>query len=234
MVLKFKVTDIGEVSEDLRSLYVKTDSGYMLNVSGVVEKTKLDEFRQNNVDLMKKLEMYGDVDPDKIKELVELERKAKEKELIDAGDVDGLIEQRVKSMRTDYEAKVNQLTESLSLNQRQLEVLLVDNAVREFAGKTGVTPQAVDDVLLRAKHTFTVDGGRPIAKDSEGQVIYGRDGTTPLTVNEWVEGLKKSAPHLFGVSAGAGGQGGGRQTDVSKLSATQKISAGLGSSKYRV
>jgi len=60
-------------------------------------------------------------------------------------------------------------------------------------------------------------------------VLYGKDGSTPMPMNEWVLGLKKTAPHLFAGAAGSGA-GGGRghgHVDVSKMSPLQKIEAGL-------
>ena len=38
-------------------------------------------------------------------------------------------------------------------------------------------------------------------------VSCGRDGVTPLTLDEWAEGLVTEAPHLFESSAGGGAVG---------------------------
>ena len=38
---------------------------------------------------------------------------------------------------------------------------------------------------------------------------YGRDGTSPLTLAEWVDALVSDAPHLFEANAGGGAVGSG-------------------------
>lgn len=180
------------------------------------------------MDLLKKLEAFKDVDPAKVAELIETERKLKEKELIAKGDIEGLIAQRVHAMKTDYESKMATMTEQLGLSTRQLETLLVDNEVRAHAAKIGVAPTAVDDVLLRAKTTFKVKDGKVVSLDANGNIVYGKDGSNPLGIQDWIGGLKEQAPHLFLMSQGSGaGNKPGQPGNGAKLSATQKIAAGL-------
>lgn len=229
MKLKYKVAKIEDVAEEFRSLYEQgSDGSWTLSVDGAADKSRLDEFRNNNVDLLKKLEAFKDLDPNKVKELIETERKLAEKKLIDAGDIEGLVAQRVNAMKSDYEKKFTEMSEQLGLSTRQLETLMVDNVVREHSTKLGVAATAVDDVILRAKSLFKVKDGAPQALDSEGKTIYGKDGTASLTVAEWIGGLKEQAPHLFMASQGSGAshQQGGKP-DMSKMSASQKIAAGL-------
>lgn len=230
MALEFEIEDINKVDESVRSFYVKSAEGkYVLNVNGAVPKAKLDEFRSNNIDLVKKLENYKDVDLSKYKDLLELDRKAREKELIEAGKVEEVVQERVKVMREELETKVTSLAEQNGAMSRQLEMLLVDNAVKGSAVTNGVLPVALDDVILRAKTVFKIENGVPIAKDDKNQVIYGEDGKTPLSVESWVKMLKKTAPHLFagfnGSGAGGGGNTGGK--DLTKMSSVEKIAMGL-------
>lgn len=231
-MIKFKIAKLEDVEEKFRGLYTQGgDGAYYLAVDGAVAKEKLDEFRNNNVELMKKLEPFKDLDPTKVATLLENERKIAEKKLIDAGDVEGLVGLRVGTMKADYETRIQGLETQFSTAQRQLETLLIDNEVRAVAIKAGVAPTAVDDVLLRAKTTFKVEEGRPVAKNEKGEVIYGKDGMSPLAIGDWVGGLKDAAPHLFQPSSGSGASHNrqpGMQSNV-KLSASQKISAGMSS-----
>lgn len=233
MKLKFKIAKLEDVEEQFRSLYTEGgDGAFYLSVDGAVDKSKLDEFRSTNIDLMKKLEKYGDVDPTKLQDMLENERKIAEKKLIDAGDIEGLVEQRVSTMKKEYDSKITKLTDDLGVSNRQLETLLIDNAVREQASKVGVQATAVDDVLLRAKTIFSVQDGKPVAKDKDGQVIYGKDGTSTLAIGEWMGGLKEQAPHLFGQSTGSGANTRpGGSPNGQNLTASQKISAGLQSGR---
>ena len=231
MKLKFKLDTLEGLDAAIAALYEQgADGAYYLLVDGAVGKDKLDEFRNNNVKLLKDLEKFKDVDPAKYQELLALAKKQEEKKLIDAGEIDKVVEQRVGEMKSTYEGQLKTLTEQNSVAQRQLESLLIDNAVRDAAVKSGVQPTAVDDVLLRAKATFKIKDGNAVPVDTQGNVVYGKDGTTPMSVVDWTTGLKKQAPHLFQGSQGGGAQGSGKgNVDTSKLSSAQKIAQGLDS-----
>jgi hypothetical protein len=61
----------------------------------------------------------------------------------------------------------------------------------------------VQDLVLRARATWSEDDdGTLVARDEKGDLITGKDGA--ITMNEWVESLKESSPHLFPRSKGAG------------------------------
>lgn len=233
MALAFRIAKIEDVAEAFRSLYVKTENGsYVLEVDGAVPKERLDEFRQKNIDLLKEADKYKDLNPEKYAELMELQRKREEKELLDKGEIDTVIANRVAAMKTEYEGKLGEVTKANSQMNRQLESLLIDNTVRVAAGKTGVRPEAVDDVLLRAKTMFQIKDGNVVALDEKGAIKYGKDGTTPLGIEEWSAGLKTQAPHLYlgsnggGANTGAGGGGsGGSMSSATK--GVGKIAASL-------
>ena len=235
MALPFKIKSLDAVAEAFRTLYIKhTDGTYVLEVDGAVDKETVTEFRNKNIELMKEAEKYKDLNPQKYQELMELQRQRQEKELIDKGEVDQVIEGRVKAMKAQYDTEISTRDTSISQMTRQLESLLIDNTVRTAATKTGVRPEAVDDVLLRAKTVFSIKEGKVVALDGEGKIAYGKDGTTPLGIEEWSTGLKTTAPHLYLGSTGGGGSGsgggsGGRSTNATPIS---KISAGLDSANF--
>lgn len=229
MGLKYSIAKLEDVPESVRSFYVQQGDKFVLDAEGVVPKDKLDEFRTNNIELQRQLEKFKNVDPAKYNELLEIDRKIKEKELLDAGKVDELVNLRIKTMREAFEAEKNQLTNDLSVANSKLEQLLIDNVIKTSAIKLGVIPEAVDDVVLRAKGVFRIENGLPIPKGSDGKVVYGKDGTSPMSVDEWLTGLKTSAKHLFQGSYGSGAGGGNRSggADLSKLTPAQKIALGL-------
>lgn len=234
MALKFNVKSLEEVAEPFRNLYVKnSDGSYSLEVEGAVDQNKLKEFRDKNIELMKEAEKYKDLNPQKYQELMELQRQRQEKELIDKGEVDQVIQGRVKQMKTEYDAALATRDQSLNMMTRQLESLLIDNTVRTAATKTGVRPEAVDDVLLRAKTVFTIKDGKVAALNEKGEVVYGKDGTTPLGIEEWSSGLKTVAPHLYLGSTGGGApgsQGSGRSSQGG--TPVSKISSGLSDANF--
>lgn len=231
MSLKYKIAKLEEVPEAVRSLYAaQSDGTYVLQVEGAVDKSKIDEFRNTNIDLSKRLESFKDVDVEKYRAGIELQKQLDEKKLIDAGQFDKVIEQRVAEMKKNFDQVQADLTEKLSKSNRQLEVLIVDNEVRTAATKVGILPSAVDDVLLRAKQIYKVDAGAAVPKNEKGETIFGKDGTNPMPITEWIGGLKETAVHLFQPSQGGGAGGGGPGKGVvqtANMSPTQKIAAGL-------
>jgi hypothetical protein len=229
MGLKFKIAKLDEVGEAVRGLYKPEGDGFVLDADGVVPKERLDEFRNNNITLTQQLEKLKDIDPVKYRELAAIQRKIDEKQLIEAGKLEEVVNLRVGEMKTTYETQIEQLNLTNQQNSSQLAILLIDNAVKSAALKNGVEPTAVDDVVLRARSIYSVDKGNPVPKNEKGEVIYGKDGSTPMPMEEWITGLKKSAPHLFQGSRGSGA-GGGRGTgsvDMSKMTPAQKIAFGL-------
>lgn len=230
MGLKLFVENLDDISENHRSLYEQTDDGkYRLDVDGAVPREKLDEFRQNNIDLLKKLDNFKGVDVQKYAKLLDIEKRINDKDLVEAGKIDEAVQSRIQSMKTEHEGVVNELSEKLNLSNRQLESLLIDSAVRVKALELGALPAAMDDVLLRAKSAFKLVDGAAIPH-VDGKPVYGKDGVNPMSVEEWISGLSKSASHLFGKTSGGGAPGSGSsssQNNTSKMSAIQKISMGL-------
>lgn len=229
MSLKATLDTLDGVDAAIQPLYTKQDNGkFVLTVEGMVPSARLDEFRNNNIELKRQMEQFKDVDPKRYAELLTEHKKLSEKKLIDAGEVDKVVAQRIEAMKAESDAALKKLTEDNSLMSTQLSSVLIDSTVKSAATVAGVIPTALDDVVLRAKATFQVKDGVVVALNDKGQVIYGKDGTTPLSTDEWVKNLKTSAPHLFeGMrGGGAGGSGHGGQ-DTSKMTATQKIESGL-------
>lgn len=229
MSLKYKVANIAEVPEALREMYEKVGEEYILQVDGAADKGKLDEFRNNNIELLKKLETYKGIDPKKFIELTELERQKNEKELIEAGKVEEVIATRVKTLKESHDQTLAQINGQLTTANSQLELLLIDNAVKSAALSQGVLPVAIEDVVLRAKSAFKIHEGKPLVRDAKGEVVYGDDGVTPLSVEGWTKGLKKQAPHLFAGfnGSGASGSGGVNGAGGERMTALDKISQGM-------
>jgi hypothetical protein len=232
-MLKFKIDKkaFDGLEDSLKAMYQSnSDGNYYLEVEGAVAKEKLDEFRNNNINLTRQLESFSGVDLEEYKKARETQKALEEKKLLDAGEVDKVVEQRVTAMKTDLEGKLKEKDQKLVAANRQLDVLIIDNSVREHATKLGVAASAVDDVLLRARTVYQVEDGRAIPKDRNGAVIFGKDGSSPLPIADWIGGLKDVAPHLFQPSKGSGGSGdGGPGTirNTAGMSAQSKIAQGL-------
>ena len=151
--------------------------------------------------------------------------------------VDEIVTERTKAMKAEHTNQIDALQKANNGLTGQLNGLLIDGAVRNSAVEAKVKGAALEDVVLRAKQTFKVVDGKAVAHDGEGAIIYGKDGSNPLSTVEWIGGLKTSAPHLFetskGGGAGAGDKKPGQQQteDTANMSPLQKISAGMSTSE---
>lgn len=229
MGLKYVIDKLEDVAEASRGLYVQRDGKFYLDVEGVVPKERIDEFRNNNIELQKQLDKYKGVDPTKHAELLKIQQEIEEGKLIKQGKLEEVVNLRVGTMKTTYEGQLNEANTALANANRQLETLMIDNVVRAEATKAGVVATAVDDVILRAKTTYVIEKGVPVPKVN-GEVVYGKDGKTPMLIGEWITSLRTSAGHLFQGSSGSGAAGGGSGpggVDVSKMTPAQKIAHGL-------
>jgi hypothetical protein len=223
MTLKATYAKLEEIPEAHRELYVEKDGKFVLPVEGLVGKDKLDEFRQTNIDLRKQVEeltsKFDGVDPELFRELNDKAERERQKKLIAADKVDDLVNERLTAAKAGFDKEKKALEEERRKLSIQLEGLLIDNAVRDAATKSGVRSGAVDDVLLRARQVFKVVDGKAVAFDGDKQ-LFGSTGD-PLTVPEYISGkLAEAAPHLFEASQGSGA----RKADASTTGAAGKIS----------
>jgi len=207
MTLKATYAKQEEIPEAHREFYAEKDGKFSLAVEGLVGKDKLDEFRNNNVALKKQLEelteKFGEIDLDLYNELREKAEKERTKKLIAADKVDELVAERVNAAKAGFDKQYKGLEDEKRKLSIQLEGLLIDNAVRDAASKSGVRAGAVDDVLLRARQVFKVVDGKAVAFDGDKQ-LFGSTGD-PLTVPEYITSkLTEAAPHLFEQSQGSG------------------------------
>ena len=106
-----------------------------------------------------------------------------------------------------------------------------DAGARDFrdAGGDGRSQLLLDILEYR--------GIEAVALGDDGKPLLGKDARAPLTVTEWLEGMKDKAPHWWpaGSGGGAGNGGGGGssapkslaecKTDAERVSYLQRASA---------
>ena len=196
-------------------------------------KVKLDEFRANNVKLMKDMDTLSDkfegLDLDGYNDMLKQQQALKDKKLLDAGKIDELLEERTKAMREQHNKELEKIQGTNKTLNTQLETLVIDNAVRDSASKAGVVDTGIDDVLLRSQAVFSLKEGKAVPHDRDGNVIYGEGTSEPMSVNEWVKGQMEVAPHLFKSSQGGGSEHGKNFTGSGSkdLTALQKLQVGF-------
>lgn len=230
---------------------VEGGSGVVINL---VANDKLREFRENNIKVSKERDelavfkanvstVFPEFDPVSIQS--ELDDLRKTSQLVKDGtlqaskDIDNVVADRTKSMKDKYDSEVAQARaaqKAAELKQSHYEAKLKQQAVKQAVvtaaldERAGVHPHAIDDIVNRAFSVFQVegDGERIIPKVGES-VLYGSDGTTAMTVSEWIASLKDKSAHLFKQSTGGGGAGseksfgGFTAQEFEKLTPEQKI-----------
>ena len=210
MSLKYKFATKQEIPAEHQAFYVERDGAWLLDADGVVSQTKLDEFRQNNITLTNQLKRFEGIDPDAIRQLADDKRKLEEAAQIKAGEVDKVIEARLKTARAEWDKTHGVVVAERDTLTGRLTAIQIDQAVVTEATKRGLRPTALTDITARARSTFKLVNGVPQAFESDGQTVrMGKDGTSPMTLAEWVDALVSDAPHLFEANAGSGAAGSG-------------------------
>ena len=210
MPLKYKYTNLKDIpAEDVR-LYVERGNEWVLDAEGDGSKAKLDEFRQNNITLTNQLKRFEGIDPDAIRQLADDKRKLEEAQQLKAGEVDKVIEARLKTARAEWDKTHGVVVAERDTLTGRLTAIQIDQAVVTEATKRGLRPTALTDITARACQTFKLVNGVPQAFEADGQTArMGKDGASPMTLAEWVDALVSDAPHLFEANAGSGAAGSG-------------------------
>lgn len=213
--------------EGLRELAEEKDGGFVVDV---VPKSKLEEFRENNVNLKvendglkNKVSVYEGIvgsDPEKTKsELADLRtihQQVKDGKLKGSTEITAELDRRTAEMKTGYETQLRELGEKLTTALKEKGDLksdfdrtkidqLITSAV--LAEDSGVNPAALSDVLTRARSVYRVNADGKVVAMNGDTVMYGSDGVTPLPPKEWLGKVLTEASYLAKPSAGGGANG---------------------------
>jgi hypothetical protein len=230
MALPRKTKKIESIPEAARALYKSNGKeGDELEFTlqddflpeGMVDKTKVDEFRANNVNLLKEKQaleaqaaQFSGLNLDEVKELLRKKQELEDEKLIKAGDVETLVANRTKKMAEDHSAKLQEALDAQAASQARLEDLEINEKVRHFAAKKEVLTGAMEPVLLMAKQIFRHEGGKVVPM-KDGEIWYDASGE-PMSIENWVDRLSVEASYLFKQSSGSGAsnQSSGRTADL--------------------
>jgi hypothetical protein len=179
---------------------------------GAVERARLDEFRNSNTALKKELEetrkRYEGIDPDEVRKLAEEKRQLEETQQLKLGEVEKVLENRLKTAKADWDKQLAGISAERDALNVRLTAIQIDQGVTTVATKKGLRPTAIPDITARARTVFRLVNGVPTAFESDGKTVRaGKDGITPMTLEEWVDTQVTDAPHLFESNAGGGAAG---------------------------
>ena len=206
MALKFKFKTKDEIPAELQFLYVERDGAWTLDAEGVVEKSKHEEFRTNNIALTNQLKRFEGIDPDAVRQLAEENKSLRTATLSE--DAKREMDAQLKTAKTAFEKQLAAVTGERDTLNGRLTAIQIDQAVVTESTKRGLWATALPDITSRARSAFKLVNGVPQAFEADGQTArMGKDG--PMTLAEWVDALVSDAPHLFEANAGGGAAGSG-------------------------
>lgn len=236
--LPFEVETVEGLDEPYAKLYSHDESSgkYYLKVEGAVAKSKLAEFRENNVKLLKEMEaiksQYKDINIDEYKALKEqIAKDGHGSKAFTPDEVEKEVKARVREMETQWETLNKDLENRLKTTQQLLESRVIDGDIRDAFSKVGGMHQtAIDDIILRARAVFKMENGKAIPYEQDGSILYSKDGRSPMTPQEWLTNQKRNNPHWVIQSAGSGASKGNAlgANKIEDMTPQQKIAWALG------
>jgi len=216
MTLAFTVETLDGLPEGVAGLYTEASNGtgFQLNVDGLPGdpsdglKSALDKERSARreadrtvAQLNKQFEgLDAEAARDALLKINELESQ----DLLGEGKFDEAVAKRTERMKAEYESQVGELTGKVKGLTGQLEEVLIDNAIRTAATESGVLSSAVEDAILAGQRVFKLVDGKPTPVNADGQVVFGKDGSSPMSITEWIGERKSDKPHWYGDSSGGG------------------------------
>ena len=209
MALKYKYAKREEVPVEHQSFYVEREGVFCLDAEGATDKVKADEMRSHNVELRKKLEelevRFNGIDPDQVRQLSAEKERLEEEQRLKDGKFQEVLETRLKNAKGEWDKERKTLTEDRDTLTSRLTAIQIDQGVTTAATRRGLRPTAIPDITARARLVFRLVNGVPRAFEADGTTVrYGKDGVSPMTLEEWVEAQVADAPHLFESNAGGG------------------------------
>jgi len=208
MALKYKFATKQEIPAEHQPFYVERDGAWLLDADGVVSQAKLDEFRQNNITLTNQLKKFEGIDPDAVRQLAVEKQRLEDEQRLKDGKFQDVLDARLKTARAEWDKQHGVVVAERDVLTGRLTAIQIDQAVVTEATKRGLRPTAITDITARARMTFKLVDGVPQAFDGQTPRL-GKDGTSPMTLAEWVDALVSDAPHLFEANAGSGAAGSG-------------------------
>lgn len=203
-------------------------------VAGLKNKNKelLDKMAASN----EKLKQFDGLDVEKMKNLQKQLEENEEMRLLADGKVELVVEKRVEAMKRDFDAnlaardgKLLEYEQILKKKEDKLAELVIDGQLREAYVALDFEPSALDFVLMQGRNVFIMDeNGKAVPRDEHGSLVFGKDGKTPISAREYLEGLAEKKPFLRKPSKGGGATPNrGGPSDTSKMTSTQRIAEGL-------
>ena len=209
MSLPSVVDSLDSIPEALHEHYAESDGQYVLDHDG---GDRVKEFRDNNITLRQEnetltanLDKYKGIDVEKYTELQTLERQKRDKELVESGDVETLINEKLETVKTDYEKRMADLNDALDKTRGELVATKVTDVLKTAAADAGVNPKALSDTVKLASDDWQLRDGSPVHVRDNEVVLSADTPGQPMGMGEYFKNMLNEKPYLFNGSSGAGG-----------------------------
>src|ERR1044072_1884938 len=130
MALKFRSKTKEEIPAEHVALYAEREGAWVLDVEGAVDKSKLDEFRNSNVALLKERDelakRFDGIDPDEVRKLADEKRRLEEAQQLKAGEVEKVVEARIKAVKGDLDKQLSAVTSERDTLNGRLVAIQID------------------------------------------------------------------------------------------------------------
>src|SRR3954452_19655204 len=188
MKLKYRVSNKEELAPEQVPFYTERDGALVLDVDGAIDRTKLDEFQKEKISLLTQLDevkkRYEGIDPDAVRQLEAEKQKLEEQQALKAGEVERVIESRLKSFQTVHEKQVKDLASERDALVARLSEIQIDQGVVGVATKKGLRPTGVRATTARARRVFRLVNGEPTPYEPDGKTVkIGKDGASPMSLD---------------------------------------------------
>jgi len=131
--------------------------------------------------------------------------RIEEEQRLKDGKFQEVMDSRLKAAKVENEKLLTSMTGERDAFFAQLTAIQIDQGVITAATKRGLRSTAIPDITSRARLVFKLVNGAPQAFEPDGKTVRpGKDGTSPMTLEEWVDAQVSEAPHLFESNAGGG------------------------------
>lgn len=212
-----------KLSEALKEHYAESNGKYVPQVEGMVlesqlneVKSKLAEFRDTNITVLKdrdklkkQLEAFDGIDTEEYKALKAEKESLGKLGVNNSTDLPKVIESFVAKAVNPLKQELETAKAEREQAKHELQAKAVDTKITEAAIKAGILPDVLSDVVERAHKIFKYVDGEVVARNGE-LPIYGKDGSKPLSIEEWIgKPAETSLPKAFFQPSSGGGANGG-------------------------
>ena len=237
--MDYIVDNLDGIPERAKIAFVEENGKFKFDPSKIDDykelKASIEKERTAAKEAREALKKFEGIDPLKTKEFMAKFENDEEAQLIANGKIDEVFQKRTEKWRMEEERQKKELGDKITAAESKASAYkdrVLDDAFRSAAGKiTDIQSGAVDEMFLGyMRGIFALDdNGNAVQHNSDGSVVIGKDGKTPYSPLEHIEGLRATKPWLFKVMSSGSSATGKQQKvggkDFSNLPPVERLTA---------